>query len=71
MIHAQYYFVFQPFVLATAAFTQTAVQGTVCSTKGDTLIGANVWLQGRFDGATSGVDGQFSFQTTSQDPKPC
>ncbi|MBK8968519.1 MAG: TonB-dependent receptor [Lewinellaceae bacterium] len=53
------------FILATAAFTQTTIHGTVCSTKGDTLIGANIWLQGSYDGATSGIDGRFSFQTTA------
>lgn len=52
-------------ILATASFTQTTIHGAVCSTKGDTLIGANIWVQGTYDGATSGVDGRFSFETTA------
>jgi vitamin B12 transporter len=42
----------------------STVEGYTCSNRGDTLIGANVWLQGTYDGATSGPNGYFSFQTS-------
>lgn len=41
----------------------TTLEGYVLSSKGDTLTGANVWVAGTYDGATSGVDGYFRFQT--------
>lgn len=41
----------------------TAISGTVLSTQGDTLVGANVWLQGTYDGTTTSPDGRFMFQT--------
>ena len=42
---------------------QTTIEGSVLNTRGDTLTGANVWLQGTYDGATTGLSGHFVFQT--------
>ncbi|PNQ72190.1 TonB-dependent receptor [Hanstruepera neustonica] len=44
-------------------YSQTTVSGIVTDSKGNPLEGANVYLDGTYDGATSQVDGSFSFQT--------
>ena len=54
-------FAFGPTVLSG----QTKLQGTVLSTTGDTLIGANVWIPGTYDGASSDAKGTFNFETTA------
>ena len=43
---------------------QTTINGTVRNTKNETIEGANIYLQGTYDGSTSGADGTFSFKTT-------
>ena len=40
---------------------QTLISGTVADTKGLALPGANVFLEGTYDGTTSDVDGNFAF----------
>lgn len=45
---------------------QSTLSGTVLSTKGDTLIGANVLLEGTYDGATTDLNGFFSFSSEEQ-----
>lgn len=42
---------------------QTTLSGTVLTTKGDTVVGANVLLKGTYDGATTDLNGYFSFQS--------
>lgn len=49
---------------ATDTFSQTVISGTVTQEKGEALPGANVYLQGTFDGTTSGSDGQFTLKTS-------
>jgi len=48
------------------AHAQTTVKGVVRDTKGNTLPGANVFLQDTYDGTTSADDGSFSFKTEEQ-----
>ncbi len=43
---------------------QTTISGTVTDAKGIPIEGANVYLDGTYDGASSAVDGTFSFTTT-------
>lgn len=50
----------------TGLSAQTTLEGLALSTRGDTLIGANVWLQGTYDGATTGSSGHFRFTTESR-----
>lgn len=57
------------FLLATSLAAQTTVSGTVADTKGDPLTGANVYLAGTYDGASSGIDGSFTFTTGEQGDK--
>lgn len=53
--------------VAVAAFGQTIISGKVTETKGDALLGVNVYIKGTYDGATTGVDGDFSFTTYESD----
>lgn len=46
---------------------QTKIHGKVTDTKGQTLIGANVFIPGTYDGATTDSLGYFSFVTTQKD----
>jgi len=45
--------------------SQTTVSGRVQDTKGNPVSGANVFLEGTYDGMTSGEDGGFSFNTSA------
>jgi hypothetical protein len=47
--------------VAVVALAQ--VSGTVTDEKGEPLIGVNVYLKGTYDGATTDINGNFSFQT--------
>lgn len=51
------------FYISGTVSSQTTIAGTALSTRGDTLVGANVWLKGTYDGATTGPDGFFSFRS--------
>jgi hypothetical protein len=62
-MRASYVFTIFCSVLFFGAAAQTTLRGTVFSTNGDTLVGANVWLPGTYDGATTNASGVFSFQT--------
>lgn len=42
---------------------QTTISGKVKDTKGNPIPGANVYLEGTYDGATTMEDGKFSFST--------
>lgn len=42
---------------------QTTISGKVTDTKGNPIPGANVYLNGTYDGATTMEDGKFSFST--------
>ncbi len=50
------------FVFAFAD-AQTTVSGTVKSTKGETIVGANVFIENTYDGASADANGNFSFKT--------
>ncbi|SRX75836.1 TonB-dependent receptor [Aequorivita antarctica] len=45
-------------------FGQNPVSGTVTDNSGVPIIGANVYLDGAYDGASSDVNGKFSFETS-------
>jgi len=42
---------------------QTVINGTVSDSKGFPIEGANIYLDGTYDGTTSAADGSFSFKT--------
>lgn len=45
------------------SFGQTTVSGTVTDTKNVPIAGANVYIEGTYDGASTAEDGTFSFET--------
>ncbi|RNC80216.1 MAG: TonB-dependent receptor [Winogradskyella sp.] len=48
---------------AVASNAQSTVSGKVMDVKGNPIIGANVYLDGTYDGATSNDEGKFEFTT--------
>ncbi|WP_420602216.1 TonB-dependent receptor [Flagellimonas sp.] len=51
---------------AGVLFCQTTISGTVTDVKNNPIVGANVYLEGTYDGASSTENGQFSFETTEK-----
>ncbi|MEZ4779107.1 MAG: TonB-dependent receptor [Flavobacteriaceae bacterium] len=47
-----------------SSFAQTEVSGTVTQKNGTPIVGANVYLEGTYDGASTNEQGFFSFTTT-------
>ena len=47
-------------------FAQTILTGTVKQENGEAIAGANAFLQGTYDGATSNEKGEFNFKTTKK-----
>ncbi|WP_273567379.1 TonB-dependent receptor [Maribacter halichondriae] len=45
-------------------FAQSTISGTVSDQNGNPVIGANIYLDGYYDGASSDDQGNFSFETT-------
>ena len=45
---------------------QTTIIGKVFNTKNEPIAGANVYLEGTYDGSTSGADGSFLFETSDK-----
>lgn len=52
------------FLFQSIAFAQTKINGKVIDEKGLDLPGVNIFIKGSYDGATSDVSGNFSFETT-------
>lgn len=48
------------------SFSQTTISGTI-SDKKEALIGANIFIDGSYDGGTSDINGNFSFTTLLKD----
>jgi len=49
--------------ISIITFGQTTISGQVTDHKGEVVIGANVYLEGTYDGDTSDEHGEFSFST--------
>ena len=54
------------FFLTTLAYGQTTISGSVVNNKNQPVIGANVYLNGTYDGATTDKDGKFLFMTEEE-----
>lgn len=57
------------FLLLLLPFTicaQVSISGQITDTKGNPLPGANIFLKDTYDGATSGMDGSFTFETAEE-----
>lgn len=48
-----------------SGFAQTEISGKVKDSKGNPVFGANIFIEGSYDGSTSMEDGSFSFFTNS------
>jgi len=51
-------------MLSVANFAQQTISGKVTDEKGRPVTGANVFIEGTYDGDSSDEEGNFSFQTT-------
>jgi len=51
-----------PFV----AFSQSTISGTVTEANGTPILGANIYLDGTYDGTSSDENGNFSFNTSEE-----
>lgn len=51
-------------ILPSLLLAQTTISGTVMDNKGMPVFGANVYLEGAYDGSTTEANGNFSFETT-------
>ncbi len=51
-------------IFPIAFFAQTIVTGIVIDNRGTPIVGANVYLEGAYDGSTSDEYGKFSFETS-------
>jgi len=49
-----------------ATFAQTTVSGKVTDNEGDPIYGANVYLEGTYDGASTNEKGEFSFSSSEK-----
>lgn len=47
-----------------ALAAQTTISGRVTDIKGEAIFGANVYLKGTYDGASTGENGEFSFKSS-------
>jgi outer membrane cobalamin receptor len=55
--------------LSGALHSQISISGTVLQKNGTPILGANVYLEGTYDGATTAADGTFSFETSETSPQ--
>jgi outer membrane cobalamin receptor len=51
-------------ILPNTTYGQSIISGTVTEKNGTPILGANVYLDGTYDGTSSDMDGRFSFETT-------
>ncbi len=54
------------FLTSINLFSQTTISGLVKDDKGEPLPGANIYIEGTYDGVSSDADGKFSFKTTEK-----
>lgn len=55
------------FLLISSLSAQVTISGRVIEKSGEPLLGVNVYLRGTYDGATSDINGNFSFTTYKKD----
>src|SRR5690606_31842792 len=51
-------------LLAACGYSQAKISGRVADGRGKPVIGANVYINGTYDGAFTDENGDFSFETT-------
>ncbi len=52
------------FIFSTLLHAQTIISGTVMDNKDHPITGANVYLEGTYDGTSTNENGEFNFETT-------
>ena len=57
------------FLIPSFGFAQSVIKGKIMDKKGEALPGANVQIEGTYDGASAEVDGTFSFKTDETGPR--
>ena len=57
-------FVFVALFFPLIMIGQTTISGNVTENNGTPILGANIYLEGTYDGTSSDLDGNFSFETT-------
>ena len=53
-------------LMSIAMVSQNTISGTAVQKNGEPIMGANVYLEGTYDGASTDDAGKFSFQTTEE-----
>ena len=53
------------FLFTIISFSQTAISGKIIDVKNNPIPNANVYIEGTYDGITTGVLGEFSFSSSS------
>ena len=61
----KFIFTFAFLVFSLAIFSQNTISGKVVDEKGKPVSGANIFIEGTYDGASSSETGNFSFTTTT------
>ncbi|MFV8359787.1 TonB-dependent receptor [Flavobacterium sp. LS1P3] len=61
----KFIFTFAFLVFSLAIFSQNTISGKVVDEKGKPVSGANIFIEGTYDGASSSETGDFSFTTTT------
>ena len=51
------------FFISMTVLSQSKIHGVVLDNRNEPVVGANIYLKDTYDGATSSVDGSFSFET--------
>lgn len=59
-------FVFYFLMITQIVSSQTTISGVIQDQKGVPIMGANVYLDGTYDGASTGENGNFSFTTSEE-----
>lgn len=54
-------------LFTTFTFSQTTISGVVTDTRKQPIEGANVYLEGTYDGTSTDAEGKFTFETTETD----
>jgi hypothetical protein len=54
------------FLAVLTTYSQTLISGKVTQENGEALPGANVYLQGTYDGTTADANGQFTFKSSKK-----
>ncbi len=53
------------FLFSVTLFSQTTLSGKVVDEKGNPISGANIFIEGTYDGTSSDEKGDFTFTTTT------